>query len=115
MNKVQAIYDYTTELLDLLENKPEKDRDEKIRLINDYLEKREIQINELIAPFTDEEIELGVKIINLNKRVKSLLEQEKLLIQKDIKELHEKKKSTQKYSDPYQNLLDGGVFYDKRK
>ena len=114
MNKVQPIYDYTVRLLDLLENKLDMDRDEKIKLINAFLKKRDFEINGLSVPFSDQERELGTQLVKLNKKLSQLLDREKLLIQKNIKDLHVKKKSNQKYTNPYEGLSTGGVFYDKR-
>lgn len=114
MNKVQAIYDYTVELLDFLENKPEIDRDEKIQVINELLEKREKEIIVLSEPYSDQEMELGKHLVDLNKKLTMFLEREKLMIQKDIKDLHSKKESNQKYTNPYENISMGGVFYDKK-
>jgi flagellar protein FliT len=114
VNRVQAVFDHTAKLLDLLENNPELDRDKKTQLIHELLEKREKEISELSAPYTDQEMELGRRIVDLNKKVEILLSREKFLIQKDIKELHAKKVSNQKYSNPYEGFSTGGVFYDKR-
>jgi flagellar protein FliT len=114
VNKVQAIYDYTVKLLDLLENKPKMDRDEKIRLITEVIEIREKEISGLSAPYTVEEMELGKVLVDLNKKLETFLSREKLLVQKDIKDLQTKKVSNQKYSNPYEGFSTGGVFYDKR-
>jgi flagellar protein FliT len=114
VNKVQASYDYTMKLLDLLENKPEMDRDEKIRLITEVIEMREKEISDLSAPYTAEEMKLGKQVVDLNKKLETFLSREKLLIQKDMKALQTKKVSNQKYSNPYEGFSMGGVFYDKR-
>jgi flagellar protein FliT len=114
VNKVQPIYDYTVKFLDLLENKPDMDRNEKIQLINHFLEKREKSISTLSAPYNDQEMKLGQKLVDLNQKIDHLLNQEKLLIQKDINGLNAKKIFNQKYSNPYEGFSTGGVFYDKR-
>ena len=114
MNRVQAIYDYTVQLLELLEDKPGMDRDEKIQQIQELLELREIEINKLNGAYTDQEQELGAKLLHLNKKLPQLLEREKMFIQKDIKDLHTRKESNQKYVNPYEGISTGGVFYDER-
>jgi flagellar protein FliT len=114
VNRVQALYDQTVKLLDLLENKSGMDRDEKIKQIQELLELREIEINRLNGAFTDQEQELGAKLVNLNNRLTLLLEREKMVIQKDIKDLQTRKESNQKYINPYEGFSTGGVFYDKR-
>jgi flagellar protein FliT len=114
VNKVQKIYDYTVKLLDLLANKFETDRDKKIQMINELLEKREKEINGLSEPYSDQEMEFGRLLMDMNKKLTLLLNHEKLLIQKDIKDLHKKKESNQKYTNPYENISTGGIFYDKK-
>jgi len=115
MNKVLPVFEWTVKLVELLENGTVQDRDEKIRQINDYLEKRETAMANLVPPYTDEERKLGIRIVELNKQLTALLEREKSSIQQDLKTLFAKKASNQRYVNPYQSLMTGGVFYDKRK
>lgn len=115
MNKVKPVFECTVKLLKLLENEAEADRDDKIKQINDYLEKRQIAMNELVPPYSDQEMELGVQLVELNKTLTLLLEREKSAILDDLKTVIAKKKSNVKYTNPYESLLTGGVFYDKRK
>ncbi|XJZ26937.1 flagellar protein FliT [Bacillota bacterium Lsc_1132] len=114
MNRVKPVYQYTMQLIELLE-KMDLDRDEKIQLIQDFLAKREESLRELAGSYSDEEIALGRQLVVLSGKLESLLEREKLMIQRDMKNLHAKKETSQKYLNPYQSLVAGGVFYDKKK
>lgn len=96
----------------VLENS--QDRDQSIEQIQGLLEKRDTALADIQPPFSEEEEKLGRQLVGLNKRVLTLLEQEKKAIQVDIKQLRVKKTSTNKYVNPYQSLATDGVFYDKR-
>ncbi|MDE3840136.1 flagellar protein FliT [Bacillus methanolicus] len=113
MSAVQQFHDLTVQLIKLLESSA--DRDEKIAKTTELLEKRQQLMSEMIPPFSNEEKEIGAAAITLNKKLNDLLYKEKILIQKDIKELSRKKESTNKYENPYNSLLIDGMFYDKRK
>ncbi|MFD6439764.1 flagellar protein FliT, partial [Peribacillus sp. NPDC060186] len=92
----------------------EQDRDRKIEKVEVLLEEREKSISEIQPPFSDSEQDLGKKLIELNEKVSQLLEEQKVEIQHDMKQLSVTKESTNKYVNPYQSLSTDGVFYDKR-
>lgn len=114
MSAVKQFYQLTIELIQLLEN-PLEDGEEKITQTEDFLNRRENLMKDIFPPYTPEEAELGKELIQLDARLIRLLEAEKSLIQKDIKELQAKKESNTKYVNPYQSLSTDGMFYDKRK
>lgn len=114
MNKVRQVFEDTVTLLELLENRSGVDREEKIKLIHEYLGKRETEIEGLCPPYSQEEMELGKLLVHLNTKLQTLLEREKLFIQQDMKNLYSKKESNRKYTNPYESLATDGVFYDKR-
>lgn len=115
MNKVEPVLECTIKLLELLENGAETDRDEKIKQIHDSLKKRGHMMTKLVPPYTEQERALGVRLVELNKKLAVLLEREKTAIAQDIQTLHVKKKSNKKYTNPYESLGKGAVFYDKRQ
>ena len=61
-----------------------------------------------------EEQQLGRAVLLLNQQVDHLLKLQKQEIQRDIQEINKKKKSSNKYTNPYESLSVDGVFYDKR-
>ena len=113
MNKVRELYEVTLRLINVLEG--QLDREDKIIMIEDTLELREDMLKNVKTPYTEEEQLLGTQLIELNNKLEILLAAEKLLIQKDIRDLIERKKNSQKYANPYQSLSTDGMFYDGKK
>ena len=113
MSIVKQSYDCTVKLIQVLQS--ELDRDMRILQVEELLEKRNGLIKGMIGPYSDEEKELGTKLLELEQQVSKLMIQEKILIQQDIKDLAHKKESNKKYVNPYQNLSTDGMFYDKKK
>jgi flagellar protein FliT len=109
---VSQFYERTEELISILESADE--RDGKISIVEALLDERESLMKEMVPPFSADEVEVGKKLVQLNIRLMQLLQSEKVLIQKDIKNLQTKKESNSKYVNPYENLSTDGVFYDKR-
>lgn len=112
MGAVSQFYELTVELIRILSSAEE--RDGKIAQVQSLLDQRESLMKEMVPPYTSDEVETGQKLIQLNSRLLQLLQTEKILIQKDIKDLQTKKESNTKYVNPYQNLSTDGMFYDKR-
>lgn len=112
MGAVSQFYELTEELIRILSSAEE--RDGKIAQVQSLLDQRESLMKEMAAPYTPDEVETGQKLFQLNVRLMQLLQTEKTLIQKDIKDLQTKKESNTKYVNPYQNLSTDGMFYDKR-
>lgn len=112
MSTVSQFYQRTEELVRILESNEE--RDGKIEQVQTLLEEREHLMKEMIPPFTPDEAEVGRRLIPLNTRLMQLLQTEKAMVQKEIKNLQAKKESNTKYVNPYQNLSTDGMFYDKR-
>lgn len=112
MGPIKEIFDTTIELINSLQ---EKDRDQKVGKVQELLDNRERLLPTLKPPYSDEEMLLGQKLIELNKQLSVLLANEKADIQKDLIELKNKKTSNVKYENPYDSYTTDGVFYDKRK
>ena len=115
MSELQSLYDTTVELIELLEKESALDRDEKINNVEQLLQKREGFMNSIKPPFSEDEKQVGKKLIELNQKLTTLLQKEKGAIQKDMNHLKKQKQSSEKYTNPYDSLMTDGVFYDKRK
>ncbi|MFJ7745112.1 flagellar protein FliT [Peribacillus sp. NPDC097295] len=111
---LQHFHDVTRELLTVLQDKKIVERDDRITRITELLERREEFLSHIKPPFSDEELQLGRQSMLLNQQVDQLLVLQKQEIQRDIKELNQKKKSSNKYTNPYENLATDGMFYDKK-
>src|SRR4051812_15725252 len=114
MKAIQALQEATYQLIEFL--KQEKlDRDVRIEKIQSLLDQREELLGTIQPPFTQEQKELGRKLVELDQQVQQLLQKQKQEIQKDLKQLHMKKESNQKYTNPYESMPVDGLFYDKQK
>ena len=114
MAAVQSYCTATAQLIQLLEQKLEPDRDSRIGQIEKLLEEREQAAKQFSPPFSPEEEQLGRLALMQDAKLKALLQQEKNEIQKDLNQLNKKKLSSDKYVNPYQNTITDGMFYDKR-
>jgi flagellar protein FliT len=114
MKALQALQEVTNQLIELLQQK-KLDRDERIVKMQSLLDQREELLKRIQPPFTDQEKGLGKKLVGLDQKVKQLLLKQKQDIQQDIKQLHIKKETNQKYTNPYESIPVDGLFYDKQK
>ncbi|SHP79316.1 Uncharacterised protein [Mycobacteroides abscessus subsp. abscessus] len=113
MNGLQLFFDLTVQLIKLFQRS--EDQDERIKEMERLLFLREEAMKNTIPPSTDNERELLQKCKQLNDHLNSFMQQEKLNIQKDLKDFKVKKESTNKYVNPYENYNPDGMFYDRKK
>ena len=113
MEAIQAFLNETNQLIELLKE-DKRGRDGRVEEIQSFLDRREELLKEIQPPFTQQEKELGKQLVELDRLVKPLLQKQMQEIQKDIKQLHMKKESNQKYTNPYESMPVDGLFYDKK-
>lgn len=114
MEAVKKFHELTEQLLVVLEQSSKEKRDETIGLVNELLSQRDKALANIAPPFSAEETVIGRNTVALNKRLTRLMEAEKTAIQKDLKQLSMKKESSDKYVNPYQDVMGDGMFYDKK-
>ena len=114
MEALQALQEVTNQLIELLQQE-KLERDMRIEKMQSLLDQREELLKSIQPPFTEQEKELGKKLVELDQKVKQLLQKQKQEIQQDLKQLHMKKESNQKYTNPYESMPVDGLFYDKQK
>jgi len=118
VNLVEQIYQVTMQLFQHLQQEPkEEDRDVYIATIQSFLDQREKLIDELKekTSYTDEEKDLGRKIVDYNHSIDLMLERFYRLIEADVRHISERKKIHQRYNVPNQGYSIDGMFFDKRK
>lgn len=117
MSVVRRIYDVTSTLFELLQDeKFEQDqRDELITLVEQLLSERQLLLDDLKGPFSEEEMELGQRIVEFNKVIDEKLPHFKQAIQADMNKVKKQKTSNEKYTNPYKNVSLDGMFFDKKK
>lgn len=113
MNGLKLFFELTVQLIKLYQT--EGNREGRMIEIERLLNLRDDALKNVTSPLTDADRELFNKSKQLNDHLNGLMNQEKLNIQKDIKELHHKKESTNKYVNPYSNYNPDGMFYDRKK
>lgn len=116
MNPIKGFYVATAQLITFLEDGLEQDRDKRIAEINRILDERQVFLDQVKQPLTEGEKELAKKAMELNKKLQTLLEQEKAGIQQDMSQLKTRKITNRQYINPYTSLQNvDGSFIDKRK
>jgi flagellar protein FliT len=113
---VSGLFTVTKELHELLHQPISKEqRDETIEAIHRLLDERDSLIEKLQPPYSEEEQELGMKMVSLNEAIHVKLKHLKQQIQQDLMVIKQKKTANQNYMNPYQPLSIDGMFYDKRR
>ncbi len=119
MDTLQELLQVSAQLYKLLTKLPsEKERDEYIKKVDDYLDKRgaiieklqQLEVNPLPGhPFENQLQELDQGIREQLKKLKSEIAQ-------DIKNLQKSKKTERRYVDPYASVrVMDGTYFDGRK
>lgn len=115
MNPIKQFYEATVDLIELLEQASEENRDERIEKIEELLDKRDRSLQSIQPPFSQGEEMLVKKALALNEKVMELFQREKTAIEKDINQLKKRRKTNQKYVNPYASLRSvEGAYYDKK-
>jgi flagellar protein FliT len=115
MTAVQHCYDLTKNLLQAAQSINEENRDNVIGKIEELLEKRQVILEQIKPPFSNEEKELGQEIVKMNRTLDTKLSLLSNDIKRDMNGLNKKKVSAKKYTNPYESVNFDGMFYDKKK
>lgn len=113
MSSLNVIKELTLQLVSILDSS-DITRDDKISRIQELLEQREVLIGLIQPPFTEKEKELGKELVLLDSQLKVLLKKQKNEIQRDILDLSNKKRNTNKYISSIGSYSPDGIFYDKK-
>lgn len=117
MGRMDDLYIVTNELLNLLkkENSNAEERTNVITKVNELLERRGEIIQKIKPPYSDEEEQIGIKIIELDKEIRAKMDSIYNAIQHDLKQLKQKRDSNITYMNPYKNMktVDGMYLDDK--
>lgn len=105
------------DLLNHLKNDLPKEDDEKseyIKGVDLLIGVRERLIKDVKKAQTDQEKQLGDKIIKDNELINELLSQKSQQLKREINQFNMKKKNNQQYDNPYQDTTIDGIFIDKK-
>jgi flagellar protein FliT len=113
---VSQLFMVTKELYEFLDQPiNQNQRDEVIENIEELLNQRDLFIQQLQPPYSEEEQELGMRMITLNEKINEKLQQLQQQIQQDLKVIKQKKTANQNYMNRYKTLAIDGIFYDKKR
>jgi len=115
MNPIKEFYMVTAELVQYLGENKEEDRDKRIDMIENLLNKREELLKQVKAPLSQGEKALAKEAEKLNQTLVKLLEEERFQIKEDWNRLKKQEKSRNQYVNPYQSLATDGVYFDRKK
>lgn len=116
MQELVAFIKKTKQLLALLEEGfPKENREQYIDSVNKLLDGREeiLKVIPDLSNLLDEDVKQ--QLINLEKKIESLMGDYLGIIKKDLQVLQLQKKNMTHYSDPYENISADGMFLDKKK
>ncbi|UFT98539.1 hypothetical protein KO561_15245 [Radiobacillus kanasensis] len=117
MNQLEHLLDLTKTLHEAVSKSVNGDqREGLIGTITELIDKREVIIQNVKPPFTNEESKMGKKLVEIDKEIEAKLQSIFYQVKSDISTLKEKKKSNTKYTNPYKQLSNhDGMFMDHRK
>lgn len=117
MNKVQKVYDITASIYQLLGNQAQQlEREQLIKQVNELIDQRQAELEQLAPPYTDEEVKLGQKTIQFDEAINVKLSTLFKSIQADMEEVQQRKVQTKSYINPYGKLkTTDGMYLDSKQ
>ncbi|CQR46408.1 Flagellar protein FliT [Paraliobacillus sp. PM-2] len=117
MERMQQLYRLTVELLQVVDQATKvKNREEEMKKVTDLLDQREILLQTIKHPYTEEELAIGKKILPMEQEIGQKMQALFTHLKIDMRTVKKQKTTNQKYSNPYKNLASfDGTFLDKRK
>lgn len=116
MSNVEKVYHITKNMVTLLQQSDEANREELMQQMEKLISKRALLLRDLKEPATDEEHRIGEKIIQLNKYIEKEMKQIFTNIKVDMKQVQQHKESNVSYIDPYRNVqTTGGMYLDSKQ
>jgi flagellar protein FliT len=117
MNRVQPVFEITEKMEQILrENIPSNNRQHIVEEIDALLIQREKYMENISEPYTNEELELGKKLLPINQYIQQKMNLLFTELKIEMKQMKKQKNSNRKYTNPYENVQTvDGMFMDKRK
>jgi flagellar protein FliT len=115
MSSVRLCHSVTKQLHSTVDGINGENREDVIGKIEKLLEERQILLENIRPPFTDQEQALGQQMMVWNQEIDRNLILLRTEIKRDMNGLTKKKTTAQKYTNPYENMQHDGMFYDKKK
>jgi len=115
MGILEEVHRVTEEILKVLDES-HLERSQRIEKINELIDRREEQINQIKPPYTDEEMKMGKHIIVLNEQIKEKMDQLYDSVKDDIVQFKQQKAQSRSYMNQYGSLeTTDDMYLDKKK
>jgi len=116
MNRLQPVLDVSKKLETLLYDEEHSgDRESLISKATALIDERGTLMDKLIAPFSEEEMEMGKLLIPLNSKIEQRMNMLFNELKLEMKELKQQKRSKQQYKNPYKDVeVMDGMFVDSK-
>ena len=117
MNRVRPVFEITEKIEKILKDEiTSNNRQSVIEEINSLLIEREKYMENISEPYTNEELELGKKLLPINQHIQQEMNLLFTELKVEMKQMKKQKNSNRKYTNPYENVQTvDGMFMDKRK
>ncbi|WP_106496672.1 flagellar protein FliT [Lentibacillus sp. Marseille-P4043] len=117
MNRLKPLFQVTLELEEILSRDiSAKNREAIIVDVNRLIEKRGDLLQELTPPFTDEENQIGEKLVTMNNTIQENMTSLFADLKQEMKQVKKQKRSNKTYTNPYKNVQTiDGMFMDKKE
>lgn len=115
-NRLQEIYTITTNMLQALNSLDKHNREQIINKVSEQIVAREVLINGIKPPYTEEEEMIGRKVNDLNVTIQERMEALYTQVKDDIIQLKQNKTSNITYINPYNKLkTTDGIYLDSKQ
>ncbi|MBO1001549.1 hypothetical protein ACFSKI_16000 [Pseudogracilibacillus auburnensis] len=118
MGRLQQLHDVTVNMLSTLQQLEEKklDRESVIKKMDELIVSRDAIIQKIKAPYTEEEIEIGQQVVQLNEQVKLKMDHLYDDVKSDMKKVKQKKELNRSYINPYGQIkTTDGMYLDSKQ
>ncbi|SES71340.1 flagellar protein FliT [Salinibacillus kushneri] len=116
MSVVKELHKITSEFYNFLYQQDlDRDQEDLLQSMTDFLNKRENIMNQVKPPYSDEEKQLGKEIVSMDREIETSIQKQFAQLKGSMKQIQTQKRNNQKYINPYQNVSTvDGMFFDKR-
>lgn len=98
------------------QSKDNQSRDQVIESITEKITEREALLDQIKGPYTDEEMQLGKKAVELDQQLQSKLSTIQTAIKTDMRTAKKQQRTHSQYANPYNQVASAdGMYLDSRK
>ncbi|MEI3607463.1 flagellar protein FliT [Pseudogracilibacillus sp. SE30717A] len=116
MKNLEQLYEISEAILQALENEHATNREQTIQQIDELIGKRETIIEQIKGPYTEDEEEIGQKVVQLNEQIKVKMDALYSQVKEDMKQVKQQKKLNRSYINPYGPIkTTDGMYLDRKQ